>query len=192
MLQVQASQRILHIFEESLNATSGHSVNLVLYEEIYHGHERCKEAVVTGSLSCPIVLGERRAHVYDAKRLFGRSIGVRRIHKLTTSPSTSGCNMADRCASSRAEHPRYVEHNISNHQDIVGVMVVRRRDVHPTATREGAEDTNKEQESRDARVRAALQVVLESDESEARACERAQFVSLILHHGTAAWISYRS
>lgn len=79
-----------------------------------------------------------------------------------------GVGRAERDA---AKHPRDGGDEVGDHEDVVPVVVVGRRDIGPAAARDGAEDTKVADGLGEGVARLGRQQVPETDESEARTWE---------------------
>ena len=69
-----------------------------------------------------------------------------------------------------AKSPRQSSHQVRDHEDVVPVMVVGRRNVCPSSTSQSSENANTSDEFREGRVGPARQDVPEADKGESRTC----------------------
>ena len=74
--------------------------------------------------------------------------------------------MTCRGTSKGAEHPGYVQHNISDHEYVMNVMVIAGGDEHPSSARESSKEADEEQKAGPTRGGGTVQVVLQPAERE--------------------------
>jgi hypothetical protein len=70
-----------------------------------------------------------------------------------------------------AEGPWYSCDEVRDHEDVVGVVVIGRRDIGPASTREGSEDANTQDELGEGLAGSCSQDVPQCDEQETRTCK---------------------
>ena len=141
-------------------------VNFVLDEEIHHRDDRGKEPTQGHE-----VLTVRYRPILQT---LWRSISCFNVSEVIATvvadePSLFRGQSHRRRVRNRTEHPRHVTDDVGNHKRVVDVVMVGRRDVDPTATRERSDDANDEENKGPRRSAGlALQVVLKKHEGKAR------------------------